>query len=39
MLITIPNILTADEVKQARAVLDAADWVDGKVQRDTRRRR
>ena len=31
MLITIPNILTADEVKQARAVLDAADWVDGKV--------
>ena len=31
MLITIPNLLTADEVKQARAALDSAEWIDGKV--------
>lgn len=31
MLITIPDILTAQGVVQARSVLDAADWVDGKV--------
>ena len=31
MLITIPDVLTTDEVAQARAVLDAAEWVDGKV--------
>ncbi len=31
MLITIPNVLTADEVKQARAALDSAEWIDGKV--------
>ncbi|HEX2918849.1 MAG TPA: Fe2+-dependent dioxygenase [Edaphobacter sp.] len=31
MLITIPNILSADEVRQVRAKLDAANWVDGKV--------
>ncbi len=31
MLITIPDILTTEEVTQARAVLDAAEWVDGKV--------
>jgi PKHD-type hydroxylase len=31
MLITIPNILNADEVRQVRAKLDAANWVDGKV--------
>lgn len=31
MLITIPDVLSADEVAQARTVLDAADWVDGKV--------
>ncbi len=31
MLITIPDVLNADEVAQARAALDAADWVDGKV--------
>jgi PKHD-type hydroxylase len=31
MLITIPDVLSATEVKQARAALDAADWVDGKV--------
>jgi PKHD-type hydroxylase len=31
MLITIPDVLSADEVKQARAKLDAAEWVDGKI--------
>ena len=31
MLITIPDVLTAGEVAQARAALDAAEWVDGKV--------
>jgi PKHD-type hydroxylase len=31
MLITIPDVLTAEEVTQARTILDAAEWVDGKV--------
>src|SRR6202020_2582705 len=31
MLITIPDVLTVGEVAQARAKLDAAEWVDGKV--------
>ena len=31
MLITIPDVLTAAEVAQARAALDSAEWVDGKV--------
>jgi len=31
MLLTIPNLLTADNVAQARTILDAAEWVDGKV--------
>jgi PKHD-type hydroxylase len=31
MLITIPNVLTLDEVAQARTALDAAEWIDGKV--------
>jgi PKHD-type hydroxylase len=31
MLITIPDILTVQGVAQARAALDAANWVDGKV--------
>jgi len=31
MLITIPNVLSANEVAQARAALDAAEWVHGKV--------
>jgi PKHD-type hydroxylase len=31
MLITIPDVLTADEVAQMRVSLDAAEWVDGKV--------
>lgn len=31
MLITIPDVLTADELAQARAALSSAEWVDGKV--------
>lgn len=31
MLITIPDVLTTEELNQARAVLDAAEWIDGKV--------
>jgi PKHD-type hydroxylase len=31
MLMTIPNVLSPEEVAQARAALDAAEWVDGKV--------
>ena len=31
MLITIPDVLNAAEVADARAALDAAQWVDGKV--------
>ncbi len=31
MLISIPDVLTAAEVAQVREVLDAAEWVDGKV--------
>jgi PKHD-type hydroxylase len=31
MLITIADVLTAEEVAQARTILDAAEWVDGKV--------
>jgi PKHD-type hydroxylase len=31
MLITIPDVLTPDELAMARAALDAAEWVDGKV--------
>ncbi len=31
MLITIPNVLGAEEVAQIRAKLDAAEWVSGKV--------
>ena len=31
MLITIADVLNANEVSQARAALDAAQWVDGKV--------
>jgi PKHD-type hydroxylase len=30
MLIAIPNVLTVEQVKQARAALDASDWMDGK---------
>src|SRR6202041_3068764 len=31
MLITIPDVLSVGEVAQARAALDAAEWVDGRV--------
>ncbi|HEX4287106.1 MAG TPA: Fe2+-dependent dioxygenase [Terracidiphilus sp.] len=31
MLITIPDVLKAEEVAQVRSILAAAEWVDGKV--------
>jgi PKHD-type hydroxylase len=31
MLITIPEVLNANELAEARAALDAAVWIDGKV--------
>jgi PKHD-type hydroxylase len=31
MLITIPDVLTPEQVAHGRQLLDAADWVDGKV--------
>jgi PKHD-type hydroxylase len=31
MLVRVPNVLSADEVAHCRGVLEAADWVDGKV--------
>jgi len=31
MLITIPNVLDAEQVAQARKLLDGAEWVDGRV--------
>jgi PKHD-type hydroxylase len=31
MLLDIPNVLTPDQVAQARQTLDQADWVDGRV--------
>lgn len=31
MLVKIPDVLTPDQVAQARAAFDAADWIDGKV--------
>ncbi|HEY1792049.1 MAG TPA: Fe2+-dependent dioxygenase [Opitutaceae bacterium] len=31
MLITIPDVLTAEQVAKARQVLESAEWVDGKV--------
>ena len=31
MLITIPDVLTPEQVAHARKILDAAEWVDGKV--------
>ena len=31
MLLTLPNILTEEQVQQARARLDAAAWIDGRV--------
>ena len=31
MLLTIPDVLNAAQVKRAREILNAAEWVDGKV--------
>jgi PKHD-type hydroxylase len=31
MLLTIPDILSAAQVKQALEILNSAEWVDGKV--------
>jgi PKHD-type hydroxylase len=31
MLLQIPDVLTPEQVKHARSVIDAAEWVDGKV--------
>src|SRR5271155_1664709 len=31
MLLTVPDVLSPDQVAKARQILDAADWVDGKV--------
>ncbi len=31
MLLQIPDVLTSDQVRQGRAALDAAEWVDGRV--------
>ena len=31
MLLQVPDVLTAEQVRDARTVLDAADWVDGRV--------
>jgi PKHD-type hydroxylase len=31
MLLNVPDVLTQDQVAQARKILDAAEWVDGKV--------
>lgn len=31
MLVKIPDVLSPDQVAQARAAFDAADWIDGKV--------
>jgi PKHD-type hydroxylase len=31
MLLTLPNILSREELAQARVILEAAEWVDGRV--------
>jgi PKHD-type hydroxylase len=31
MLLQVPQVLTAGEVRQARELLDAAEWIDGRV--------
>jgi PKHD-type hydroxylase len=31
MLLAIPDVLSAEQVSQARRILDSAEWVDGKV--------
>lgn len=39
MLLTIPDVLTSEQVRHCRAVLDAAEWVDGRVTAGTQGRR
>ena len=31
MLLPIPEVLTSEQVSEARQILDAAEWVDGRV--------
>ena len=31
MILKVPDVLTADQVKEARQLLDGAEWVDGRV--------
>lgn len=31
MLLSIPNLLTREQVRHCRTVLDAADWIDGRI--------
>jgi PKHD-type hydroxylase len=31
MLVQVPDVLTPEQVAHGRALLDAADWIDGKV--------
>ena len=31
MLLHVPEVLTTDQVRHARQMLDAAEWVDGRV--------
>ena len=31
MLLSIPDVLDASQVRQSRAALDRAEWVDGRV--------
>jgi len=31
VIISIPGVLTPEQVREARAILDAAEWVDGKI--------
>ncbi len=31
MLLSIPNVLTPDQVQRCRAALDSAEWVDGRI--------
>jgi len=31
MMLHVPEVLTADEVRQVRALIDAADWADGRI--------
>ena len=31
MLISIPNVLTPEQVAQGRKMLDEAEWIDGKI--------